>query len=467
MSKKKFCPQCGNQVNENAKFCPHCGANLEKILNKKQTTVNPSTETQTTSPQPAHKPMKKSTKIILSIVAVLVVLFIAFYAWGSNRYSRNNQIDRIVYSLKNPQADMAKYVTTDNHNLQVTDKALKPTQKYYQQHQTAAYELGGDLRNTGYSGQESLVQSGRYFLLFPKYTLQLRAYTPQVKTNHADSTVLVNNQAVGKLDGEAGNYYKKLNPLFPGKYHIEVKSNVSGRKLSADSNINVWSNKTVNMNIRTATFSVKSVPDGNIYINDKKVGILDKNGEKNFKDYPITDNMVIYVTSAFKNQIIHSKTITDLPEIANEDSDYSDSSDDVTRDDDNDIVVHPAWKGLIDKDDAESTLKSDFNDPDEEDFINGVDNPDYQDLHKIDKGWDDDDKISDYDMDCDIVSIYPAPNNSSSVVYKINYTFEYENGSEKKQVMLFRGGLFRKKDDEQKIETIGKGKMISNKTYTD
>ena len=71
-------------------------------------------------------------------------------------------------------------------------------------------------------------------------------------------------------------------------------------------------------------------------------------------------------------------------------------------------------------------------------------------------------------MDCSIVSISPAPDNSSNVVYKITYTFEHDD-YEHKQVMLYSGCVFHQNGDDddasQKIRSIGNGKIISDKKY--
>ncbi|MDF7639544.1 zinc-ribbon domain-containing protein [Lactobacillus sp. ESL0791] len=469
MASKKFCPQCGNEVKITAKFCPHCGADLSKVQ-VSQTAADEPKRRQTTTASKTVKapkrPMKKKTKVIIAVVAVLAVLFIGFYTWGNNHYSRENQINQIMVNLKNPQMGLAAYVTTDDRSMKVTDSSLKPLQKYYQEHQTAANTLGSDLKNGSSSPQISLVESGRYWLFFPKYTIQLNTYTPQVKTNHENSTVLVNGKSIGKLSGDNTDYYCKLKPLFPGKYHIEVKSPVAGRSLNADATVNVWSNKTVNLDIETATFSVNSIPKGTIYINDKSVGTLDKDGRKTFKDYPITANMELYVTTSFGKKIVKSEPVTGISAaFENNSNDYdSDDDTDVISNDGNKFVISPQWSGLVAKDDAEDMLESNFRDPDSDSFVGGAGNASYQELHKMDKAWDNDDKMNSYDMDCDIVSVGPASADSSSVVYKIKYEFDYSDGSEKKQVMLYHGAVFQKIGNNQKIKSIGNGKIISSKT---
>ena len=97
------------------------------------------------------------------------------------------------------------------------------------------------------------------------------------------------------MEGGNQNYYQDLGMVFPGRYHILVKSKVNGRHLDADSIVNIWSDKTVDMKIKTATFQVRSVPNGTIYINDRKAGKLNQHGSYTFKNYPIAKRMEIYI----------------------------------------------------------------------------------------------------------------------------------------------------------------------------
>ncbi|AIS08732.1 hypothetical protein LACWKB8_0423 [Lactobacillus sp. wkB8] len=464
MNESKFCPNCGKRVKPDAEFCPNCGQKLspakpsrkEYRSNQTNTSVQPVASQQKVAARTVRHPMKKRNKILLICLGILVVAFAAFYAWGSNHYQRNNQISQIAASLKNPHADLAPYVVSENPNASVTTAALKPTQEYYADHYVEADKMAEAFKYGNQYENVSLVQNGRYLLLFPKYCLQLKTYSPQIRTNHANSTIYINNKKFGGVDGSGEDYYKKVTPLFPGKYHIEVKSTASGHQLSADKSTNIFSNKEIDMNIKTVNFMIKSIPAAAIYINDKNVGNLDKKGNKVFKDYPVTDDMKIYVVTKVDGKTIKSETV-DYDEMGFEDDDDSSSN-----------VIKPEWPGLISKDDAEDILENDFNSPEEDDFIGGAENKGYQELHSQNSGFNNDDDINDYNMECSVVSITPAPNNCSSVTYKITYTFEHDD-FEHKQVMLYTGGLFKQTGDSddgsQKIKSIGNGKIISDKKY--
>lgn len=470
-----FCPNCNHVLKSGAEYCSHCGYDLKskRKVDNSQTAVQTSNTTQTQKVTHQYKPISKKKKIIFSVVGILAALFVVFYIWGSSYYSESNQINRITSGLIDPNQNISKYVVADTTNMKVTDESLKPLQKYYQDHQTKATELNENLKEGISNSSIQLVRNGRYWILFPRYKLQVQTYQPQVSTNHGDSQVLINGKDIGRLSSVSdGQYNKKIALIFPGKYNIVVKSKVAGRNLTATSTANIWSNKTLNMDIATQTFSVKSVPNGEVYINDKKVATLDENGDANFKSYPITKNMELYVLYNANGKKLRSETVNGIGSafglFSDDNYEDSDAGEDITKNDDG-YVIEPHWKGLISKDEAKNLLSYAFSSVDEDDFVDRSANKDYSDLKQQQKSWNDDDDIDDWDTDVDVEAVYPASDNSCTVIYKVNYSFD--NGdSTKKQVMEFKGAVIQTDGDDSdnaKIKTIGKGKLISSKDFDD
>lgn len=462
-----FCPNCGHPIKPDATFCNNCGYNL---ITKELPKASSTPEAQPVTSQKVRQPMKLRTKVLLSILGVLLIALIGFYAWGSSYYSKNNQIDRITDGLRNTKTDISQYIIADTSTMKVNDNTVKPLQQYYQDHQTTVTSMAQKLKD-GESANDhiSLIQNGRYWLLFPKYQLKVQTFQPQVETNHGDSVITMNGKNVGKLTGSDNKFGKKLGLVFPGKYHFTVKSQVEGRTLSATSTTNIWANKTLSMDIKTQTFKVKSVPKGEVYINDKKVGTLDKDGEITFKSYPITRNMELYVLyNGIKSEIVNdmASSFDDFTDESDEDDYYSDDasdqeSDDVTQENGT-YVVQPKWKGLISKDDAKSLLDDNYHDPDDDSFVNGSANKWYGQIKQQNDRWDKDDSMDSYDTDVTIESIYPDKGNQSKVNYRVNYTFEYDDHT-KKQIVEYTGGTLKKDGDDYLINTIGDGKLISSR----
>lgn len=267
--------------------------------------------------------------------------------------------------------------------MNVTDSSLKPLQSYFKEHKQAANRLAYNLRHNRDSGEIQLVESGRYFLFFPNTRCVCKSIVRRLRP-----TTLVQLWWLTTKLWSNGRWQPELLPRFrhgfPGRYHISVKSTVNGRKLDADSIVNIWSNKTVDMNIKTATFQIRSVPNGVIYVNDRKVGKLNKYGNYTFKDYPIAKRMEIYIQSTVNGKKIKSETVRDLSQSIS--SEFSDSEDDVTdydntadtyqgnsekdvyQDEEGDYIVNPIWPGLIQAGDAARMLYNNFKEPDAEAF---------------------------------------------------------------------------------------------------
>lgn len=464
MSEKiTFCPNCGAPLKGNVAFCPNCGWKLKKAASVKPAAPNPAPVQTTKTPR---QPMSKKKKTILTIVGVVLASLVGFYIWGHNYYSTTNQVNRITTKLANPNQDLSPYVTCDDDSVKITKESVKPLQEYYQDHRLAVIGLNTSLRTGIGNSHMSLVKKGNYWLIFPKYQLLVKTYRPQVTTNHENSTVKVNGKNVGSLADAEGSYTKKLGPMLPGKYQVTVNTKVAGRNLTANTAANVWSDKTIDMDIATQTFSVKSVPNGVVYINDKKVGTLNSKGKITFNSYPITKNMDLYVAFNNNGKTIKSETVADLGTAFEDAADEDYDDDDTVTETDDGYQVEPEWKGVISDDDAKALLDSAFSDPDADDFVDGADNKDYTEIKTMNHGWDHDDKIDDYDTDVSIESIYPASDTSCSVVFKVTYTFDHDDDT-RTQVVEFTGGIIQTSGDNPKIKTIGNGKKISDKTSSD
>ncbi|QTQ40503.1 zinc ribbon domain-containing protein [Lactobacillus taiwanensis] len=463
---EKFCPNCGKEIKGEADFCPNCGYKLkkEKISKPSQPIIQKNgDETRSQIRHSKKKPMSKRNKIILSIVGVLAVLFVCFYAWGSSYYSEHNQVRRIVSALKDPNKKVSQYITSTDPDLKVTDENVKPLQRYYSNHKTQADNAIYAFEHQTDSYGVNFEQTGRYFLLFPKYKLQVPAFTPTVRTNHSNSEVKMDGKNIGKLTGSASDYSKKLEPILPGQYDFSIKSTVQGRKLSTTAETDIWSNKTVNLNIKTETLEIKSLPNGIVYINDKKVGTLNSKGKLLLKEYPISGNMNLYVRATVNNRTIQSKTIDNL----SEGLDYASDGTDTISTDGNKYVIKPEWKGLVNKDDAKSVLSDAFDIPDPDQFVDGSDNSDYVEMKKMIDSYKDQDDISNIESEVSVQSITPYDNNSSEVTYSVKWTFVHDD-YDRVQVMQYTNAVLTNEKNESgaKIKKIGTGKLTKDHKVT-
>lgn len=412
---------------------------------------------------------KEKRKRHPKLIIFLFILLIAggFYGWGSYYYQRDHQIDRIVAGLRNPKVDMSSYVVAANPDMNVTETSLKPLQNYFKNNAHATQTLALNLRHGRDSEQIQLTQNGLHWLLFPRYALRVQVYRPQVETNHNHSTLEVNGHSLGEMEGAGQNFYQALGMVFPGRYHLAVDTTVSGRRLKADSVVNIWTNRTVDMTIKTGTFQVRSVPNGVVYINDHKAKKLDVNGQAVFKNYPLARDMELYVRSTYDGKKIRSYTVKDLssaikPEFSQSDdntSDYSGAIDyngnapkDVYQDIEGDYIVNPIWPGLIKQDEAEQILTKNFTKVDANDFVDDNDSSAFKTLKKQNKIFHKGKKklkIKVY-----VNKILPAGDDYSEVEYQVVYKYRYK-GKKKTKTVNYEQGMFHNMKNAQLIDKIG------------
>ena len=502
-----YCAKCGAPNQANATFCAKCGAKLVQPAQSTQPTqpvkpaqstqptqpVKPAQSTQPTQPvqqvQPVQhvqqvqpvKPAKtvkkradlkqtrKWKKIILITAAVLLVL-LAGYGYGKSYYAKDKQIDRIISALKDPSKDLSPYVKTDDSSFQLTKKSVRPLQTYYKANQTTANNLGSKWKNqeefdTSFEKSVSLGEDGHYFFLFPKYKLMVKTYSPTVVTNHKNSTIKMNEKNVGKLSASGDYYQKKLDPVIAGRYTFSVSANLSGKTISPSPvKLDLFSNHQVSLNITTGSFTVSSVPNGEVYINDKKVADLDDKGQASFKDYQITSGMSLYVKKSGigKSDTIYNfdQYVTDPADQANDDDDYDfsdDDSSDQIKSVNGNWVLTPSWPGLASSDDAEDLLQEIWDDNDSKDWVNGSSNTGYLSIKKLHDNWDDSDSVANYSEDVSVLSTSPAGNGKTYVNYKVTHNLSYTDDKDDTSVTdTYQNGIISQDSDgDYVLEKLG------------
>ncbi len=409
---------------------------------------------------------KKNSRSHPKLIAFLIILiaFGIFYGWGAVYYQKNLQVNRIIAAMNDPKVGMAKYVTASDPDVTLTDAKLRPLQNYFKENPKAAKELENNLRHDKNNQQIKLVNSGSHFLLFPKYTLKVQVYRPQVQTNHPNSVLTVNDHNLGKMDGANQNFYQDLGQVFPGRYHLLVKTKVAGRKLTADAIVNIWSSKTINMTIKTGTFQIRSVSKGIVYINDKKVKVLDQNGQASFKNYPLAKDTELYIKASYQGKTIKSEKVKDLSssitsEFSNSEDDTSDygsvtnyagnQNRDVYQDVEGDYVVNPLWTGLITRNEAGKLLYRNYLKPNADNFVDKKKNKSYKNLlkNKLNKK-----KVK---LAVKVIKILPAGDNYSDVSYQLVCKFK-QNGKKTKKVINYENGIFHRSGEKQLIKHLGK-----------
>lgn len=485
---KEFCPNCGKEVKKGTTFCPYCGAKLSKV---DQPTANQQANIAASNPQSAtppsthmtrkpvsqqKPPMDNRKKILIAVIAAVVVILGGLFAFGQNYYSMPNQVGRIADDIRNQDNNkLASVVMTDDPKIKITPSSVKPLSNYYTDNYDSLDNLKNTLAQGGSTNGIHLAKDGSYFLIFPKYKLNVESYKASITTNHANSRVYVDGKFVKTAaDNGDGSYTAKIGPYIGGKYNVQVKSKTSsGHELASDANISLWQqDRDYNYNIKTANLAILGPNGGQVYIGSRNVGKIAK-GALDIKDFQYNDESSAYVVYKVNGNKFTSKeaNISQAVEDSKSNSDGDSDSDDplnkaknATNDFDSAMVnIYPEFKGAPSKGTLESLLNDCFKSPSSDDFIDGSDNKYYKSFDKLADDFNNSDKIESWDIQPDVVGAYPIGGGVFEADVKIDYKFEHESDTHI-QVAHYPHVTFKEDDGTFKILSVGEGKIIYDKT---
>lgn len=493
---KHFCPNCGTEIKPGLKFCPNCGYDLSKKASGEttqskqkpvrkqparptQARLNGQRPAQTRTRQTApRKPWSRKKKITVSTIAAVVIVLIGLFAYGHHYYDQFNQVNRIVTAIrKDDNAQLAKVVTTNNPDVKINASSVRSITNYYKVHADSLNLLKNTLIANDYVRGISLVQDGHYFLFFPKYKLDVDSYQPTVETNHPGSRIYVDGKYVttAKENG-SDSYTAKLAPMLGGSHLIKVQAAASGHKLSSTANVNLWSNRDYDCNIKTANLAVLGPKGAEVCVGDKNYGKI-KGQAMDLPDFQYNDETAIYLIYRVngKKFVSEESNVSDVL-AANDGDNFGNNSDDdsdlqearnKTNEYNNKLTnVIPTFKGAPSLDTVNELVQDCFQSADADAFIGGKANKYYKSFHQMAHGFNNSDKIQDWDAEPDIYNVYPIGGGVYAVNAKIDYEFEHSNNTHI-QVAHYPQITFKNDGSHFKILSVGGGKIIYDKTKKD
>lgn len=435
MSTSKFCPNCGQAVKQTDKFCQHCGAKLEQAQQGYSRTAS-------------KKLLDKKWLILGAVVLVLL----GAYLGGRSYYQPNKQLERFTTALVG-KGDVKSYLVSSDQNLKITAKDAEAFKKSFANSQDQVATMKQHfLMGSSYAGY-SWVKSGSHWLIFPAYKLQVNPAYVTLTTNKRGVKFYQDGKAITKKQATMANGYGvKVGPLFPGQYTFTAKGKASGKPIVVkQTKVLAAGNNDLALELATVNFKVEGQAGQAVYINNEKVGTLDKEGEKVIKNYPASAKMKLYLTTKAGNKEIKSEVV-DV-------SGYTYNYQDVDEDDLPEVA--PKFKGLISKDEAEDLLESAFNEGEDgssaASFVGEENNDSYNELVAFFKSLH---NLSSYEVE-DIKSISPESTTKVKVSYAMKYTFiNYDSDSERKKIQQFTYHdaeiVYDQKDNTYKLQSVGK-----------
>jgi len=443
-----FCPNCGAKVTPGDEFCGNCGFNLvqyhaENASSTSSAASQPATSATTSQAAPkSAAPQPTATTAMPHrqgnggnntkqralpqwawwVIGVVAVILVGGYLFGRNYYTRSAQLDRTITAIKSGKGALAKDFTSTDPNLKLSDKKVKPLVRYFKHNPQALADFKRQLMNGQTSdGLFTYQLTGKHWLLFDKYQIHVKPVYPTATTNRTGAKIKVDGKTVATATRTS--YSKQLGPLVPGKYTIASQGTVSGKPMTNQGTYDLMkTDQSVDLALRTVSFTVETAPKTVIYVNGKQQGKADSAGELVVSELPWSGNLE--VTGEYKHG---SSTV-------------SSKASKVTSDNQ---TINLAFAGVMSLDDADSYMdglwtiiqalsnSGDLSDADglEDYYTDGTNNPQYKEMVRMAKGYYNDDNLTGIEYDSEVRAVVPLSKNKSIITYYLTYRFGTDDGT--------------------------------------
>lgn len=224
-----FCKQCGNKLEEGQKFCKNCGSNVKSD----ESSITPKKESYT---KKTFK-MKKGTKIGIFLASFIAICLYIGYYFVAQTLTPHAISQGFISAIKEKDvAELKSFINDGQVQLEVTDEEVESYLSFIEENpdylnqtieqlekMTTMYENGENREATSYAeineAAVNLKKSGKKWLLFDHYVVEVSPVFIVVTTDTDETTVSINNEKVGTIHEYDE---KKYGPYLPGEYVVKM-----------------------------------------------------------------------------------------------------------------------------------------------------------------------------------------------------------------------------------------------------
>lgn len=193
---KRFCRECGKELNESSEFCKHCGTAVKKDIPPEITPVN-------------KTPMTKKRKFLWGTIISAIIILIGFHMWADSHFSPESVQKRFDNAIVKKDAG------------KLTDLILHENGSSISKQEAKAFVELINKNGKSYSNEfTNVTYDGKVLGLYDSYKIEIVDQYAYYDNFVEGLSIEFNGEEIPTFDQD--NEYITYGPLAPGIYKTEA-----------------------------------------------------------------------------------------------------------------------------------------------------------------------------------------------------------------------------------------------------
>lgn len=287
MNKLDFCPECGTKLTDSDEFCPNCGLDLKKYV---QENVKPEAEKVVEQPKvQKSQPVAPKKKNHFMPIIILVIILIAGYFGGKMYYSQDRQEQTLQDEVTSGKTSRMQAALVDEKGKSLSTDQVAALKRLYLKEGAVIRDIESQISANQSNQAFQVKQTGKYFMLYPKYKISVKTRGLAVETNISNPSISVDGKSVA-VKSSNGEY--KVSNLTPGVYDVKVVNSKKSSESKQEQIIIGTDNKeaSIEMNIQKAEEAPKVITK---VVHDRDTTSSDTNNNDTSDNSSSSDNSLV------------------------------------------------------------------------------------------------------------------------------------------------------------------------------
>ena len=206
---KRFCQECGATAQPLDSVCTECGNRLEQ----------PAQVTQVVTVNKERKPMSKMKKVLFTSVAILLVILIGLFMFGSSYTSADSTLQRFQKAVFDKDKESLKKIMEYEGGIKLSPGELEAVIAYGEKEPNNFVKSIGPWGHVSEAFLFSLKQTGKSFGIFDGHKIIIRDQYLSIPIEYNEISFTLNDEKVAVSFEEE---QAVIGPVAPGNYELKA-----------------------------------------------------------------------------------------------------------------------------------------------------------------------------------------------------------------------------------------------------